>query len=439
MHKVIYGRTLMGDSLGFHIIFALLGVGIPFLVSLAEISGIIKKDQLFTIMAKRWAFVMTVLFVTGAVSGTIISIQLSVLWPSFMAVAGKIIGLPFYLETYAFFIEAIFLGIYLYTWDRFKNKMIHWFLSIPIVLGSAASAFFITTANAFMNNPQGFVIKNGEIKNIDPVQAMFNPATPTETMHSLVSYYLTTCFCFAGVYAFLLLKEKKEKKVIHYYKKAICFLIFLSLFFAIATGITGDSSAKYLVKNEPLKLAAAEALFHTQNHAPLTIGGSIDQKNNTVRNAVTIPGMLSFLGFGDVSKTVTGLDAYSSHLWPPLWIHYMFDVMVFIGVFITLVPCMFVVCYLFKRQYMYTKILLLSIVASSFLGFVAVETGWVLTEVGRQPYAIRGMMTTEQAFTTNPSVVSFAFIFPLLYLLLSAATVWILIRHTKQRSLMKNI
>ncbi len=432
-----YGRTLMGDSLGFHIIFALLGVGIPLLVSLSELLGIVRHDILYTTMAKRWSYVMSVLFVTGAISGMIISTQLSTLWPTFMALAGKVIGLPFFLEGFAFFIEAIFLGIYLFTWKRFKNPYIHWLCSLPIVLGSVASAFFITTANAFMNSPAGFTYKHGIASNIDPIKAMFNQATPTETTHSIVSYYLTTCLFFAGMYALFLFKskinDKKELKRKMYYKKTITFLVCVSFIFVLLIGLTGDSSAKYLAQSEPLKLAAAEGLYTTQTNAPLQVLGITT--NHGVLHALTIPGLLSFLSFGSTQARVLGLNYFNPTLWPPLWIHYMFDFMVGSGIFITIIPLLFLLLARFKKAFAFSKIMLLLLFLSGVVSFCAVEFGWILTEVGRQPFAIRGIMTTKQAFTTSTSVATFGYLFPTLYIFLFAVTIWILKRHYKKNKL----
>lgn len=427
--QLTYGRTLMGDSLGFHILFALLGLGLPFVISLAELIGILKKDSDYYNAAQRWSFAMATLFVVGAVSGTIISLQLNTLWPSFMVLAGKVIGLPFFLEGFAFFIEAIFLGVYLFTWERF-GRWTHWLCSLPLVLGSAASAFFITTANAWMNNPAGFELRGGAAININPVKAMFNPATPTETSHSIAAYYLTTTLAFAGLYALFLWREKFDAYKQKYFKKIIVLMMALSLLFAVVVALTGDSSGKYLAKYEPLKLAAAEDLQIGGRNAALPVGGLT--VGGQLEHALRIPEMLSWLATGSFNGYVKGLYDFSPSLWPPLWIHYMFDSMVFIGIFVTFVPLLFLLLYLHKRKWAFSKLLLLGIIICGFLGFLAVEFGWILTEVGRQPYVIAGIMTTAQAFTTNPGVAQWGYIFPSLYGVLFVITPWILRRHYKK-------
>ena len=429
----------MGDSLGYHIMFALLGVGIPFLISLAELIGLAKKDNDFYLMARRWSFAMGTLFVIGALSGTIISTQLSALWPTFMTLAGKVIGLPFFLEGFAFFVETIFLGIYLFTWDKFKNKWIHWWCGVPIVLASVTSAFFITTANAWMNNPAGFNYSNGIASNINPIKAMFNPATPTETSHSIFAYYLTAVLSFAGLYAIFLWREKTNRQKINYYQKVLIFTLSLGMIFAVATALTGDSSGKYLAKYEPLKLAAAEELYKGGDGVALPVGGILSDKDDgfgeRLEGAIHIPKMLSFLATGNFNGYVKGLSSFDPNLWPPLWIHYMFDFMVFIGMFLTFVPLIFLLFYWRKKPWAFSKLLLLLIILAGIGGYFAVEFGWILTEVGRQPFAIRGIMTTNQAFTTNPSVAQWGYIFPSMYIVLFIVTPWILRKYYKKNKL----
>lgn len=180
-------RALMGDTLGFHIIFALFGVGLPLLISAFEFIGLYFDDRDFTRTARRLSFAMATLFVVGAISGTIVSFQLNLLWPHFMAFASSIIGLPFVLEGFAFLVEAVFLGIYLYSWDKL-SPWVHWLCSIPLWVGSGASAFLITTVNGWMNTPAGFTLNpDGTVTNINPWAAMWNPAAPHEILHSMLA------------------------------------------------------------------------------------------------------------------------------------------------------------------------------------------------------------------------------------------------------------
>lgn len=214
---VIFSRILTGTTLAFHVIFATIGVGIPLMIALAEWIGIKRNDEHYHLLARRWArgFVITV--AVGVVTGTAIGLQLSLLWPNFMEVAGHTISLPMFMETFAFFFEAIFLGIYLYTWDRFKNRFRHFLLLIPVAIGATASAFFITTVNSFMNTPEGFHYIGDVLHNVNPLAAMFNAATPTKVAHVIASAYLTSAFILAAIAAFKILRGSRHV----YHKKKL--------------------------------------------------------------------------------------------------------------------------------------------------------------------------------------------------------------------------
>ncbi len=274
MGTVDWSRGLTEMTLAFHILFATVGVGVPVFISMAEWIGIRKKDVHYSLMARRWArgFVITV--AVGVVTGTCIGLQLSLLWPEFMRLAGNVIGLPLFMETFAFFFEAIFLGIYLYTWDRFSNPYIHWLLTLPIIIGSSGSALFITTVNAFMNTPQGFTFENGKLTNIDPLAAMFNPAAPSKVAHVLSSAYLTAAFLLAMIAAFAMLRGRKDD----YYRKSIRLNMTAGLILAVVTIGIGDISARFLAAEQPEKLAAAEWHFESGSRAPLIIGGRLNRQ-----------------------------------------------------------------------------------------------------------------------------------------------------------------
>lgn len=423
MDSVMYSRMLTAMTLGFHIIFATIGVGIPLMVCLAEFIGIRRKDEHYILLARRWTRGFVVTVAVGVVTGTCIGLQLSLLWPSFMRVAGNVISLPLFLETFAFFFEAIFLGMYLYTWDRFKKQIYHWLLSIPMVLGSSASAFFITTVNAFMNQPRGLTIKNGKITGIDPIAAMFNPATPTEVSHVLASAYLTSAFILAALTAFLILK--KGNRV--YYKKALKLTMISAFVFAMATMIIGDLSGKYLAKYQPEKLAAAEWHFDTIRGADLKIGGILTN-NHEVKYAITIPKALSFLAHDNFNSVVIGLDKYAKDVTPPLWIHYMFDLMVVLGMYLAGISFLYILGNWIKRFNPLNRRFLWLIVAGGPLAMAAIESGWILDEVGRQPWILYHQMKTAAAATTSSGVGAMFFLFMLLYAMLAVLSTIVLLR-----------
>ncbi|WP_232700151.1 cytochrome ubiquinol oxidase subunit I [Brevibacillus daliensis] len=410
LDSTMLARILTGITLGFHIIFAALGVGIPLVISIAEFIGIRKKDKQYTLMARRWTRGYVVTVAVGVVTGTCIGLQLNLLWPSFMQLAGEVIALPLFLETFAFFFEAIFLGIYIYTWDRFKNPYIHWLISIPVVVGSTASAFFIMTVNAFMNTPQGFTMVDGVLRDIQPLGAMFNPATHSKVGHMVFSTYSTAAFTLAAIAAMSLIKGKKHS----YHKKALHFTLTLAFIFSMGTALYGDIAGKFLAKYQPAKLAAAEWHFDTKGEAELILGGVLNKETQEVKYAIEIPYALSILATNKPSGEVIGLNDIPKSEWPPLFIHYLFDSMVAIGSYMILVPVLyFAIVKIRKRKP--KKWILWATVAGSPLAFLAIELGWVFAEIGRQPWILVGYMKTSHAATTADNVGQMLILFLLLY------------------------
>jgi cytochrome bd ubiquinol oxidase subunit I len=424
MDPLILSRILTAETLGFHIIWATIGVGVPIFIFLAEGWGLYKKEPHYILMARRWTrgFVITV--AVGVVTGTSIGLMLSLLWPRFMQMAGNVISLPLFLETFAFFFEAIFLGIYLYTWDRFKKPIIHWLTCIPIIIGSSLSAVFITTVNAFMNTPAGFTLKNGNtLTNLRPLEAMMNPATPTKVAHVLSSAYVTAAFLLGGIAAYAIMRGRTEA----YYKKAVKLTMIGGLILALATAIAGDLSGKFLAEYQPEKLAAAEWHFETQKRAPLIVGGYLDE-NNQVRGAIKIPLALSILAKGDPNKETIGLNDVPKELWPPLYVHYLFDGMVGIGFYLIFISGLFLALWIWKRGNPWHPWVMAGIVLAAPLSFVAIELGWIYAEVGRQPWMIRGIMKVSEGVTTSEQVGLLLTLFTLLYIALTVIATSVLIR-----------
>jgi cytochrome d ubiquinol oxidase subunit I len=418
---VLYSRMLTELTLGFHIIFATIGVGVPIMIALAEWTGIRRGDPYYTLMARRWArgFVITV--AVGVVTGTAIGLQLSLLWPSFMRIAGQAIALPLFMETFAFFFEAIFLGIYLYTWDRFKKPMTHFLLVIPVVIGSSMSAFFITTVNAFMNTPQGFKLKDGAITDIQPLVAMFNPATPTKVAHVLTSSYMTCAFILAAIAAFSMLKKRNNL----YHRKALKLTMSAALVFSISTALVGDLSGKFLAKYQPEKLAAAEWHFETATKVPLVLGGILT-KENEIKYGLKLPYALSILAGDSPNAEVQGLNETPVNERPPLYVHYLFDAMVTIGIFLTVLSMLYLWIVRKFKNGKYPRWLLRLIVWSGPLAMLGIEFGWVYAEVGRQPWILRGYMKTHEGATTSTHVDSMLVLFCLLYIILGFTAIKVL-------------
>ncbi|KPC74793.1 cytochrome D ubiquinol oxidase subunit I [Thermoactinomyces vulgaris] len=430
MDSVFWSRVLTETTLAFHIIWATIGVGVPVFISLAEYWGIRTKDPHYILLARRWTrgFVITV--AVGVVTGTCIGIMLSLLWPKFMQLAGNIISLPLFMETFAFFFEAIFLGIYLYTWDRFKKPIFHWLTSIPIIIGSTMSAVFITMVNAFMNTPAGFTIAaDGKLMDIDPIAAMLNPATPSKVAHVVSSAYLTSGFLLAAIAAYHILRGNKHA----YYKKALRLTMIAGLIFSLLTFVAGDISGKFLAKYQPAKLAAAEWHFETQSEAPLYFGGVLDKETNEVHYAIKIPNALSILAGNSTKTEVIGLNDIPKENHPPLYIHYLFDIMVAIGVYLALVSAVFLYCWWRKKGSEWNKWLLSAIILGGPLSFIAIECGWIFAEVGRLPWIITGIMRVDKAATTSDSVALMTILFSILYLILTIVALVVLNRLFKNQ------
>lgn len=431
--SVFWSRALTELTLSFHIIFATLGVGVPLMIVIAQYVGYKKNDIHYTMMARRWARGFTITVAVGVVTGTVIGLQLSLLWPNFMELAGRVIALPLFMETFAFFFEAIFLGIYLYTWDRFKNPKHHMLLLIPVAIGASMSALFITIVNAFMNAPRGFDIINGQLMNIEPFIAMFTPAMPTKVGHVLVTSFMTVAFILAAIAAYKLLRGEDHV----YHKKALALMMKLGLIFAIASALIGDFSAKYLAEYQPEKLAAAEWHFETEEGADLILFGLLE--DGEVKYEIRLPKLLSFLSYSDFNAEVTGLDAYPLDEHPPLIIHYLFDSMVIIGVLMIAISFGFVIAKWRKWTFIESRLFRWVIVLSGPLSVVAIEAGWWFAELGRQPWILYGLMRTSEGATTS-SGVSYLFIaFAVVYLVLAIGSIVVLQRMFKNNPIEKEL
>jgi cytochrome bd ubiquinol oxidase subunit I len=425
MSDLLAARAQMGTSLAFHIIFAALGVGLPLLLCIAEGLALWSKDTTWMMLTRRWTKAFALLFAIGAVSGTILSFEIGLLWPTYTRFSGAIIGLPFALEGFAFFIEAIFLGLYLYGWERLSPRA-HWLCSFPLWISGAASAWFIVSANSWMNTPAGFQITHGQVTGIDPLQAIFNPSTPYETTHMLLACYVATGFGVATVYAIAMLRGKRGV----YYRKGLLLGMALGAIAIPLQIFSGDMSARALVDTQPAKLAAMEGVFHTAKGVPLKIGGIVNDKTGQIVYAIEIPDGLSILANNDPHSTIRGLDTYAPQDRPdPFFVHPSFDGMVGSGFFVLFIAGVFWLLYFrSKRVVPETRLLLWGIVLAGPLSFIAIELGWMVTELGRQPWVIYGFLRTQDAVTTAPGLgISFA-IFSGIYVVLAVTLTVLLLR-----------
>ena len=418
----------MAMSLAFHIIFAAIGIAMPLLMVIAEWKWLRTKDEIYLTLAKRWAKGTAILFAVGAVSGTVLSFELGLLWPGFMGYAGAIIGMPFSLEGFAFFTEAIFLGIYLYGWTRVPPRA-HLFAGAMVAISGALSGIFVVIANAWMNTPTGFRLVDGKPVDIDPIAAMMNPAAFPQTLHMTLAAYAATGFAVAGIHAFMLMRDPQNQ----FHKKALAIALVVGGVTAILQPVSGDILAKSVAKTQPVKLAAFEGHFETESGASFRIGGIPDESAGVTRYAIEIPYALSILAYGDPNATVKGLNEFPADQRPPVAIvHFAFQIMIACGVAMMLIAIWGALRYFMKRKaktWLESKWFLRVLVAASPLGFIAIETGWVVTEVGRQPWIIQGVMRTSEAVTPMPGLLVPFITFTLLYIFLAIVTVWLLLRQ----------
>ena len=376
----------MAMSLAFHIVFAVIGIGMPVLMAIAEGMYLRTKSSVYLELSKRWATGAALLFAVGAVSGTVLSFELGLLWPKFMDYAGAIIGMPFSLEGFAFFTEAIFLGIYLYGWTRVP-PVLHWLAGIVVAISGTLSGIFVVMANAWMNAPVGFDFADGRFSNINPVAAMFNPAFFHQSLHMTLAAFTATGFGVAGIHAFFL--RRNPASVFHRRGCAIpltvaCIAIPLQI-------VSGDISTRAVARLQPSKFAALEAHYQSEPSAPLLIGGIPDDSTMQTRFAIVIPDGLNLLMRKSSKTEIPGLDAIPRDQWPNVrFVHWSFDIMVAAGMAMLLLALWAGWIWLRTRRFPETRNFLTALSLSAPLGFIAVESGWMVTELAGSPGSFTG-------------------------------------------------
>ena len=415
-------RAQMGLSLGWHIVFACLGVGFPALILIAEWRGI-HGDADAMRLARTWAKVAGVLFAVGAVSGTILSFEMGLLWPRLMGEFGAVFGLPFALEGFAFFIEAIFLGIYLHAWDRL-SPMRHLASGIPVAVAGVASAFFVVTANSWMNDPQGFTLVNGRVTNPQPLVAMFNPATPVETIHMILAAFMVTGFLVASVYAAARLRGRTDR----YHRVGLILPLIVATAITPAQIVVGDIAAREVADNQPIKLAAMEGIGTTEVGAGEHIGGIF--LNGQLQFAIVLPHVLAFLAKGDPNATVAGLDSVPAADRPEAvtLIHLAFDTMVGIGFLLLGLGLWMLLRWIRRRGPPASRWFLRAALVAGPGAVVAMECGWITTEVGRQPWIVYNVMRTSDAVNPAPGLYWGLVVLVIVYTGLTAVTLFVLRR-----------
>ncbi len=424
MSDFFFARALMALSLAFHIVFAACGIGMPLLMVLAEGAWLRTRQPVYLELSQRWAKGTAILFAVGAVSGTVLSFELGLLWPGFMAQAGAIIGMPFSLEGFAFFAEAIFIGIYFYGRKRLP-PLLHWLSGVVVAGSGVLSGIFVVTANAWMNAPTGFRFAHGRFTDLDPIAAMLNPASFHEVLHMTLAAFVATGFAVAAVHAFLLLRHPASR----FHRRALGLALAVACVSIPLQIASGDLSARAVGRLQPVKLAAMEAHYRTQAGAPLLLGGMPHDATGTTDYALSLPRGLSLLLDDNPNATVIGLEAFPRDTWPNVRIvHWSFDLMVASGFMMLAVAGWVGWTWWRGRRPADHPRLLRALVLAGPLGFVAIETGWVVTEVGRQPWIIYQVIRTADAVTPMPGVAVPFIAFTVLYLVLAFVVVKLLRR-----------
>jgi len=416
-------RVLIGDSLGFHIFFVMIGIGLPLLIAIFEFIALRRQDKQLYEHIRRWTVATAVFVVAGIVSGTLIAVQLALIWPQWMAFTSKVVGPAFMFEGYFFLIEAAFLSWYVLSWGKITGFK-HWLIGLGVVVGSLGSAVVITLVSSWMNEPTGFTLVNGEPISVNIQAALFTSTGFVTVFHSILSYITTVSLVVAGIYGIGYVRSKTASK-----KEAFQFIALrlaaIGFIFGAATALFGDMTAKNLLVKNPQKLAAYELQMKTESGAPYRIGGVYDESTGTVEGDIEVPYLLSFLATGNPNGTVEGLDATSKSDWPPLVTHLLFDIKMATAIMTLLIPLVLLVLYLksirhkfdWLRGFMWRILPLAGITA-----FITVELGWIMAELGRQPYSIQGIMLTKDSFTNDPSVIAFGYLFPIAFVMLLIAT-----------------
>jgi cytochrome d ubiquinol oxidase subunit I len=426
MDNLDAARMQMAFTLIFHIVFACIGMVMPFFMVLSHAKWLKTRRPEYLTLTKAWQKGVAIFFVTGAVSGTALSFELGLLWPAFMKHAGPIIGMPFSLEGAAFFIEALALGFYLYGWNKISERF-HLFTGVIVGLSGMISGILVVSANSWMNSPSGFDYVNGEFLNIDPVKAFLNDAWFAQALHMTLAAFAATSFAVAGIHAWQIYKGRNT--LVH--KTAFNIAIVFGAVAALLQPLSGDVSAKDIAHRQPVKLAALEAHYETEKGAPLYIGGIVDEENETVSHKIELPKMLSFLAFGDFDAEVKGLKDFPKENRPPVAItHYAFQVMVSLGGLLVLAALVYFIS-LKKKSWQGSKRYWLYFALMAPVGFLALEAGWIVTEVGRQPWIIHNVMRTKDAVTPMPGMIYSFYMYVLLYATLTVAVSWLMARQIK--------
>ena len=417
-------RQMQALSLAVHIPIVCFGIAFPAMFLFVEGLYMRTGDPTYKALAKRWSKVALILFAVGVVTGTILSFEFGLLWPEFMATFGEVFGVAFALEGISFFVEAIFIAIYVYGWDRLSPRA-HLLTGVPVVLAGVFGSFNVISVNAWMNAPDGFAVADGRVVDPQPWDAMFNAHLPHEFFHMYLAGYVVAGFLVAGVYAAAWLRGRRDR----YHRTALVVALSFAALAMPVQGIVGDWAGRQVAESQPVKLAAFEGLGETQAGAPFTIGGFYDADEGRVRYGIAIPKLLSLLADHDPNATVVGLNSVPAEDRPPVnVVRFGFHAMAGIGTVLGLLSAVFLLTWWRRRRLPRTRWFYRAVIVAGPLAVVALISGWIATEVGRQPWIVYETMRTRDAVTAADGLEVGYVALILVYLGLAGAVVWLLRR-----------
>src|SRR4051794_15805497 len=411
----------MAFTLMFHILLVPIAVALPAIMLIAHFKGLRKNDAVALTLARRWSHAAAVTFAVGAASGTVLSFEMGLLWPGLTGKYGDVFGLPFMIEGIAFFLEAILITIYIFGWKRLR-PWTHFWLGVPIPFVAALGVFSIIAANSWMNAPAGFTIgSNGLPTNIDPWAAIFNDMLPYEFAHMILAAYLTAGFVVASIYVVGWLRGRRDR----YHRLGILIPLTVAAIASPLQLMVGDTIARQVFQQQPVKFAAMEVVTESGTHQPEYLFGRYDSKTNTVKGGIKIPGLDSYLAGGSTSTNVSGLEKVQPDDRPSnvTLVHWTFDIMVLIATLFLLVAVWFAFAYWRRRDVPKARVFLWVVACSGALAYIALECGWITTEVGRQPWIVYEIERTADAVTHSHGVwVMFGLVLAI-YVLMAVGTV----------------
>jgi cytochrome d ubiquinol oxidase subunit I len=425
--ELLLVREMQTLSFAFHIPLVCFGIAFPALVLFVEGLWLRTGDPLYKAIAKRWSKVMLILFAVGVVSGTILSFEMGLLWPNFMATFGDVFGLAFAIEGFSFFAEAIFIAMYVYGWERFSPRR-HLLLGVPIVAAGLSGSFMVISVNGWMNHPAGFDVVHGQVANVDPLAALFNAHLWHEFVHMYVAGYLVAGCIVAAVYARSWLRGNRDR----YVRAGLILGLTIAALTAPVQIVVGDWAGRTVARDQPTKLAAFEGVGRTTKGASLHVGGVYD--NGAVRGGIELPHMLSLLADHDPNARVQGLGAVPPADRPPVnVVRFSFQAMVAIGTLLALLGIAYIIVWWRHRRLPGSRWFYRLVVAAGPLSLIALLAGWTTTEVGRQPWMVYGFMRTSSGVTAARGIGIALVVLLAVYVALAVATVWLL-RRLAQRS-----